>query len=108
MRSVCFLLLLASATPLCAGEFSPLSPPLEVRPFALTERGGKTVGRDDLRGKVWIAHFFYPTCQGPCTKTVPTMRKLQDAFAGKPDIVLVSIALTGDDPALLRRRNGCS
>lgn len=31
------------------------------------------------------------------------MRKLQDAFAGKPDIVLVSIALTGDDPALLQR-----
>jgi protein SCO1/2/putative membrane protein len=88
---------------LCAGEFSPLSPPLEVRPFALTERSGNTLSRDDLRGKVWIAHFFYPTCQGPCTKTVPVMRQVQEAVAGKPDIVLVSIALAGDEPALLRR-----
>ena len=101
----CFVLLGCAWCPttLCAGEFAPLSPPLEVGPFALTERSGTTVRPDDLRGKVWVAHFFYPTCQGPCTKTVPVMRKLQDATAGKPDIMLVSIALTGDQPALLRQ-----
>jgi len=101
----CFVLLACACCPpsLCAGEFSPLSPPLEVRPFALTERSGNVVRRDDLRGKVWIAHFFYPTCQGPCTKTVPVMRKVHEVFAGKPDIVLVSVALTGDEPSLLQQ-----
>lgn len=106
MRSHCLVVFLGlawSGGPLAAAEFSWLPHPLEVGPFALTERGGATVSREDLRGRVWIAHFFYPTCQGPCTKTVPTLRLVQDAFLGKPDIVLVSIALTGDDPALLRQ-----
>ncbi|MCI0684127.1 MAG: DUF420 domain-containing protein [Gemmataceae bacterium] len=106
MRSLRLVVLLGLAwpgAPLAAAEFSLLPQPLQIGPFVLTERGGATVSREDLRGKVWIAHFFYPTCQGVCTKTVPTMRKVQEAVAGKPDIVLVSIALTGDDPALLQQ-----
>ncbi len=86
-----------------AGEFNSFSDKLAVGPFTLTERSGKIVSLADLRGKVWIAHFFYPTCQGPCTKTVPVMRRLSQIFAGKSDVVLVSIALTGDDPQLLQK-----
>jgi uncharacterized membrane protein YozB (DUF420 family)/cytochrome oxidase Cu insertion factor (SCO1/SenC/PrrC family) len=93
----------ASAGLLSAGEFTPLSSNIEVQPFTLTERHGETVSPADLRGKIWIAHFFYPTCRMDCTKTVPTMRRLNQIFAGKSDVVLVSFALTGDDPELLRQ-----
>lgn len=34
--------------------------------FALTERSGKTVTLDDLKGRVWIADFIFTTCGGPC------------------------------------------
>lgn len=71
--------------------------------FELTERNGSTFAPEQLRGKVWVAHFFYPGCQGPCTKTVPTMKQLHDALASKSDYVLVSIALNGDSPELLQR-----
>jgi protein SCO1/2 len=91
------------ATPAHADVYSALAEPLPVGSFTLSEHGGQTVSPEDLRGKVWIAHFFYPTCQGPCTKTVPTMRLLHEAFAGKPDVVLVSIALTGDPLSLLQQ-----
>jgi protein SCO1/2/putative membrane protein len=78
---------------------------IEVEPFTLSERSGKTVSLKDLRGKVWVAHFFYSQCQGPCTKTLPAMRELQQTFAGKPDVMLVSISVNpeGDTPELLRR-----
>src|SRR5262249_40096530 len=56
-----------------------------------------------LRGKVWVAHFFYTTCTGGCTKTAPTMMALQKAFAGKSDVALVSISLNNDTPEALER-----
>src|SRR5262245_38456307 len=56
-----------------------------------------------LRGKAWVAHFFYTTCTGGCTKTAPTMMALQKAFAGKRDVALVSISLNEDSPETLRR-----
>lgn len=78
---------------------------LEVGDFTLTERSGKSVSRDDLKGKVWVAHFFYSQCNGPCNKTLPAMRELQRLFAGRPDVMLVSISVdpSGDTPELLQR-----
>src|ERR1700693_1733302 len=77
----------------------------EVGPFTLPERSGKPVAPADLLGKVWVAHFFYSQCQGPCNKTLPAMRELQQRFSGKPDVMLVSISVdpTDDTPALLTR-----
>ncbi len=78
---------------------------LPVGDFTLTERSGKSVARDDLQGKVWVAHFFYSQCSGPCNKTLPAMRDLQRRFAGRPDVMLVSISVdpSNDSPELLQR-----
>jgi uncharacterized membrane protein YozB (DUF420 family) len=57
-----------------------------------------------LRGKVWVAHFFYTTCTGGCTKTAPTMMELQKTFAKyRRDVALVSISLNNDSPDDLKR-----
>jgi protein SCO1/2/putative membrane protein len=83
------LLVIASVAP--AAPFQAFSHPLHVGPFTLTERSGKTVTREDLRGKVWVAHFFYCTCQEGCTKTTATMARLQQALAWRKNVVLASI-----------------
>ncbi len=67
------------------------STPLAVKSFELEERSGATFTPEQLRGKVWVAHFFFTTCPGPCVKTMPEMQRLQRFFAGKPDVALVSI-----------------
>jgi protein SCO1/2/putative membrane protein len=67
-----------------------------VAPFSLTERSGKTVTLDDLRGKVWVAHFFFRSCTQGCVLTTEAMTELQRRFAGNRDILLVSFTL---DPA---------
>jgi protein SCO1/2/putative membrane protein len=64
-----------------------------VTPFELEERSGATFRPEQLHGKVWIAHFFFTTCPGPCVKTMPGMQRLQQVFAGKPDVALVSITV---------------
>src|SRR5436190_290715 len=80
-------------------------PPLKVGPFAITERSGRAITREDLRGKVWVAHFFYCTCQEGCAETTATMARLHQALAGRDDVRLVSIHLfpQGEDPDQLRQ-----
>jgi protein SCO1/2 len=98
-------LLLLVPNPLRASEYDPLSQSLkEVKPFSLQTSDGKLFQPQMLHGKVWVAHFFYTTCTGGCTKTAPTMMALQQAFAAhKRDVALVSISLNNDAPDVLKR-----
>ncbi len=76
-----------------------------VAPFALVERSGKTITPDDLRGKVWVAHFFFTRCMGGCAVTTAHMSRLNGLFEGSPDIALVSITVDPehDTPQVLKR-----
>ncbi len=91
------------------GPFVMLTPPASEAPasqdlqrywpvpdFALTERSGETKGLADLRGKVWVADFFYTTCPAICPMVSSRLATVQEKFAANPDVRLVSIAT---DPA---------
>jgi protein SCO1/2/putative membrane protein len=105
---------LASAllTPVCASALpsTPAYDPLHAEPgwvapdFTLTDRNGRTVRRDDLKGKVWVAHFFFTECAAGCSQTTDNMARLQTELAGCPDVVLVSFTVnpTKDTPDRLR------
>lgn len=100
-RFLVVLLSLAFATSAGAQEepapaklFKPYD--FRVRDFTLQERNGDDFSPHELRGKIWVAHFFYPGCTGPCTKTTPAMKRLQELYRGKSDVRLVSIALNDD------------
>ena len=73
--------------------------------FSLVERSGKNVTLADLRGKVWIADFIYTTCQDTCPMQSAAMTKLQEQWAGKPNLKLVSFSVDPerDTPAVLSR-----
>ena len=51
---------------------------------------------EKLRGKVWIAHFFFTSCTQGCEKTKLRMMEIQDAIRGKNDLALVSISVNPD------------
>jgi cytochrome oxidase Cu insertion factor (SCO1/SenC/PrrC family) len=61
--------------------------------FSFTERGGKTVSRDDLKGKVWIASFIFTCCTTQCPQIASTMAQLNQELAGEPDVRLVSFTV---------------
>ena len=54
----------------------------EVPAFSLTERDGRTVSLDDLRGSVWVANFIFTRCAGPCPELTLRMGSLQRALRG--------------------------
>jgi len=94
------------AAPGVGDEFVSLAPEFpRIADFAFAERNGRTIALDDLRGKIWVAHFFFRCCTQGCLQTTDGMVKLQRAFAGSPDVLLVSFTLDpeSDTPTELRR-----
>lgn len=67
----------------------------EIRDFALTDQNGRKVTLADLKGQVWVADFFFTSCQGACPKMNAQMLKLQHKL-GKSGLKLLSITV---DPA---------
>jgi protoheme IX farnesyltransferase len=71
---------------------------IPVPDFTLTERSGKTVSRDDLKGKVWVASFVFTRCNGPCPQVTATMARLQKELDLKdaPNLRLVTLTVDPD------------
>jgi protein SCO1 len=79
-------------------------PPLgEVSDFQLTTQAGKTLSRDDLKSKVWVADFIFTRCTGPCRQITGSMASLQEQLVGQKDVYLVSFSVDPehDTPAVL-------
>lgn len=71
--------------------------------FSLVERTGKTVSSEDLKGKPYIASFFFSTCPGVCIQQNQLVAGLLMEFRDT-DVQFVSIStdpLT-DTPEMLR------
>ncbi len=99
-------LALAAAFTGCAPAPSPAGDlQVPVPEFTLTERGGKTVSRDDLKGKVWIASFVYTSCCTECPRMMGVLARLQNELADQKDVRLVSFTVDPDrdSPEVLRQ-----
>jgi protein SCO1 len=84
-------------------------PVLSIVPaFSLVERSGRSVTRDDLSGRTWVAGFVFTRCGGIC----PLMTaRMKEVGASAPGVTLVSFTVDPehDTPEVLRRyaeRNG--
>lgn len=45
--------------------------------FSFTERDGRTVSRQDLLGKPWLAGFVFTRCAGPCPLVTGAMKQIE-------------------------------
>ncbi len=74
----------------------PEPPPVLARipAYRFTNQFGKPFGSAELRGKVYVANFFFTSCPSICPKLTKAVRKLQDRLDRlKVDIKLVSISI---------------
>ena len=81
----------------------PREPTTSVDDFVLTDQSAQPFGSAELKGKVWVASFFFASCPATC-------RQLNQALAGvaeqtPADVMLVSLTCDpdNDDPATLTR-----
>jgi len=74
-----------------------------VADFQLTERNEKPFGTEDLKGKVWIASFFFTSCKFECSDQNNTISKEIHAKLSTNDFTILSISCdpTNDTPKVL-------
>ena len=72
--------------------------------FKLTERSGEPFESASLKGKVWVADFFFAKCPGVCPMLNARMAELHRQFAAEDSVRFVSITTdpANDTPDALR------
>ena len=75
--------------------------------FTLTDQDGKPFDAKQLKGKVWVATFFFTRCRRTCPIQTSHLEAFQELLADRPErdqIRIVSVSLDGahDTPEVLR------
>ncbi len=65
----------------------------KVEDFTFIDQTGREVSRDDLKGKVWIASFFYSTCPLCPSKHMPNLARIHNKLKNQSDVVIVSFSV---------------
>ena len=73
--------------------------------FKLTERSGVPFDSTSLKGKVWVADFFFASCPGVCLLLTARMAEVHRQFAGEDGVRFVSITTdpVADTPVALQQ-----
>ncbi len=62
--------------------------------FSLTNQNGKTITQDDYKNKIYVADFFFTTCQTICPIMTDNMVKIQEKLKNDDDVLLLSHTVT--------------
>ena len=91
LRAPLFAILTAFFLAACTQQ-KPLPKLFELPKFTLTERSGRPFDSASLRGKVWIADFFFTSCPGTCLLLSNRMKEIHAATAKNEDVRFISIS----------------
>jgi protein SCO1 len=86
----------------CHHSAEPLPTLGQVGAFSLVDQQARGVTADTLRGKVWVAAFFFTRCPTICPRITRRMRALQVATSGSNlSLVSFSVDPENDTPQVL-------
>ncbi|HXJ98117.1 MAG TPA: SCO family protein [Gelidibacter sp.] len=77
----------------------------KIADFSMINQNGKTITQDDYKDKIYVADFFFTTCQTICPIMTDHMVKIQEATANDDEVMLLSYSVTPqiDDVAQLKK-----
>ncbi len=61
--------------------------------FSLLNQNGKTITLDDVKGKVFVAEYFFTTCGTICPKMTAQMTRVQKKFKGDEEFKILSFTV---------------
>ncbi len=86
------LLAVAMVLSACSPAPEPLKKHFDVPHFTLTERSGQPFDSATMRGKVWVADFFFTACRGTCLVLTQRVSQLHRTFKDEPGVRFLSIS----------------
>lgn len=95
---------LVAIRPLQYAARSAPPPLLEPGAWSLIDHDGKAYGSDNLKGKVWIADFFFTRCPSVCPELTRKMDEVRKRFPQNEEISFISFSVDPgfDTPEVLR------
>ncbi len=66
----------------------------KVADFKLINQNGDTVTQENYKGKIYVADFFFTTCQTICPIMTDHMKKIQEEFKVDDEVLLLSHTVT--------------
>ena len=77
----------------------------KIADFSLTNQNGKTITQEDYKDKIYVADFFFTTCQTICPVMTDNMNQIQKEILNDDDVMLLSHSVTPkiDSVAQLKR-----
>lgn len=62
--------------------------------FSFVNQNGKMITQKDYEGKIYVADFFFTTCQSICPVMTTNMTEVQKAFMNNPKVKILSFSVT--------------
>ncbi|MFI5193872.1 MAG: SCO family protein [Chitinophagales bacterium] len=62
----------------------------DVRPFSFIDQRGDTITNKDVAGKVYVAEYFFTTCQGICPKLNTNLKSVYEKYKDEPGFLILS------------------
>lgn len=66
----------------------------KIADFSLTNQNGEPITQKDYKDKIYVADFFFTTCQTICPIMTDHMVKIQDKIKNNPEVLLLSHTVT--------------
>ncbi|WP_417856024.1 SCO family protein [Xanthomarina gelatinilytica] len=66
----------------------------KIAEFSLTNQNGETITQDTYKDKIYVADFFFTTCQTICPIMTDHMAQIQKEIINDPDVMLLSHTVT--------------
>lgn len=61
--------------------------------FSFLNQDGRTITNKDLKGKVFVAEYFFTTCGTICPRMNKQMQRVQKKFANNPNVKILSFTV---------------
>ncbi len=65
-----------------------------IGPFSFTNQAGQTISNSNTRGKIYVANFFFTSCNAICPKMMDNLAKVQEAFVNDDRVRILSHSVT--------------
>ncbi|HNP50029.1 MAG TPA: SCO family protein [Bacteroidia bacterium] len=68
--------------------------------FSFVDQEGKNVTEESVKGKIYVADFFFTTCQGICPMMSGQMERVADHFKGEERFHILSHSVKPDEDSV--------
>lgn len=77
----------------------------KIKPFRFLDQDSNWISSDIIKGKIWVAEYFFTTCKTICPKMNELMKNVQRTYSDDPQVKIMSFTVDPetDTPSQLKR-----